>query len=62
MFHDDSMSGRKRYSLDDLGRDDLAGTTPDGETIQDHQRVLLKCLIELRLRLEVVNAFFAHCC
>lgn len=50
-------------SLYDLRRNDLARTTPSREAVQDHECALLvHRLIEVLLRLKIVNAFLAHCC
>ena len=40
---------REEYSLDDLGSDDLAGTAPSGEEVDDHHALLAESGIELGL-------------
>ena len=39
----------KIYSLDDLGSDDLAGTAPGGEEVDDHHAGLVEGGIEVGL-------------
>jgi hypothetical protein len=49
--------------LDDLWRNDLARPAPRREAVEHHEGVLGRHrLVELRLVLQVVHAFFAHGC
>jgi hypothetical protein len=43
---------REEYVLDDLGSDDLAGTAPGGEEVDDHHAGLVKSGIEVGLATE----------
>ena len=43
-----------KHVLDDLGGDDLAGTAPGGEAVEDHERVLdVERLVEGRLAMRL---------
>jgi len=49
--------------LDDLRCNDLAGTAPGSEAVEDHESALLSDgLVKVGLGLKVVNSFLAHCC
>jgi hypothetical protein len=40
MFEIGICSGGGEYALDDLRSNDLAGSAPGGEAVEDHERVL----------------------
>lgn len=50
------------YLLDDLRCNNLARTTPCGETVEDHETFLVQRLVKFLLRAEIVNASFGHGC
>ena len=49
---------REEYSLDDLGSDDLAGTAPGGEEVDDHEALLAESGVEVGLAVNHVLSVF----
>jgi hypothetical protein len=48
----------ERNSLDDLGSDDLAGTAPGGEEVDDHEALLAESGVEVGLAVKRVMSVF----
>ena len=52
------MGARRKNSLDDLRSDDLAGTAPGGEEVDDHEALLAESGVEVGLAVNHVESVF----
>lgn len=52
------MCGMGRNVLDDLRSDDLAGTAPGGEEVNDHEALLAESGVEVGLAVNHVESVF----